>query len=134
MFGEKGSALDEIKSLLSRAKRYVKSAKLLIKDGDYESSVSRMYYAMFFCVEALLLTKELSFSSHKAVISAFGEHFVKTGLFPKSMSKSLINAFEKRQFGDYEFTFVIEKEDAEEIFSQGKKFIQAITSYLKVKQ
>lgn len=123
--------MTEVKSLLSRARRYIKSAKLLIKDGDYESAVSRVYYAMFYSVEALLLTKGLSFSSHKAVISAFGQHFVKTGIFPKEMSKALTKAFEKRQFGDYEFTFVITEEDAEDILKDGKRFIAAIAKYLK---
>lgn len=123
--------MNEIKSLISRSERYMKSAGLLIKDGDYESAVSRVYYAMFYCIEAVLLTKELSFSSHKAVISAFGEHFVKTGIFPKNMSKAITLAFEKRQFGDYEFTFVITKEEAEEILRQGQNFITAIIKYLK---
>ncbi|MDA8215612.1 MAG: HEPN domain-containing protein [Nitrospiraceae bacterium] len=125
--------MNEIKGLISRAKRYMKSARLLIKDGDYESAVSRVYYAMFYCVEALLLTKELSFSSHKAVIAAFGQHFVKTGVFPKEMSKSLTRAFEKRQFSDYEYTFVITREDAEEILKEGKAFIASVISYLKNK-
>ncbi|MFZ3066341.1 MAG: HEPN domain-containing protein [Nitrospirota bacterium] len=123
--------MSEIKSLLSRSKRYMKSADLLIKDGDYESAVSRVYYAMFYCVEALLLTKELAFSSHKAVISAFGQYFVKTGIFPKEMSKSLTKAFEKRQFGDYEFTFVITEEDTKEIIKRGKSFIASVIKYLK---
>lgn len=123
--------MSEIKSLLSRARRYMKSAKLLIEDGDYESAVSRVYYAMFYSVEALLLTKGLSFSSHKAVISAFGQHFVKTGIFPKDMSKTLTKVFEKRQFGDYEFTFVITKEEAEDILKDGRRFIAEIARYLK---
>lgn len=123
--------MSEIKSLLSRSKRYMKSAALLMKDGDYESAVSRVYYAMFYCVEALLLTKELSFSSHKAVISAFGQYFVKTGIFPKEMSKSLTMVFEKRQFGDYEFTFVITEEDTGEIIKRGKGFISSVIKYLK---
>ena len=45
----------------------------ILKEGDYESSVSRTYYAMFYCAQAILLTKNLSFSSHKGVISAFGD-------------------------------------------------------------
>ncbi|RLE00840.1 MAG: hypothetical protein DRI99_07180 [Candidatus Aminicenantes bacterium] len=38
----------EVTSLMERARKYIKSAKLLLKEGDYESSVSRAYYAMFF--------------------------------------------------------------------------------------
>ena len=69
----------------------------------------------------MLLTKNLSFSSHKGVISAFGEHFVKTGIFPKEMGRELNRAFEKRQLGDYEYTFVISRTEAEEILKSGKK-------------
>jgi len=63
----------EIKSLVEKAKKYLRSAEMLLKEGDYESSVSRTYYAMFYCAQAMLLTKNLSFSSHKGVISAFGD-------------------------------------------------------------
>ena len=54
--------MTEVNALIDKAKRYIKSAKLLIEDGDFESAVSRTYYAMFYCAEAALLTKELSFS------------------------------------------------------------------------
>jgi len=70
--------MTEIDSLIKRAKRYIKSAELLLNDKDYEFSVSRTYYAMFYAAQAALLTKNLSFSSHKGVISAFGKHFIKT--------------------------------------------------------
>ncbi len=123
--------MSEIKSLISRSGRYMKSARLLMKDKDYESAVSRVYYAMFYCVEALLLTRELSFSSHKGVISAFGKHFVKTGIFSRDHSKALTKAFEKRQIGDYEFTFVITNEDAKETIKEGKEFLTAVLKYLK---
>ena len=122
---------NEIKSLLERADRYVQSAEMLLEDGDYESSISRIYYAMFFSVEALLLSKNLSFSSHKGVISAFGEHFIKTKVFPKEMGRELNRAFEKRQISDYEYTFVISENEAKEMFDSGKEFIEKITYYLK---
>ena len=63
----------KVKSLVEKAKKYLRSAEILLKEGDYESSVSRTYYAMFYCAQAMLLTKNLSFSSHKGVISAFGD-------------------------------------------------------------
>ena len=123
--------MKEINALIERAKRYLKSAEILLEAGDYESSVSRTYYAMFYSAQAMLLTKNLSFSSHKGVISTFGEHFVKTGIFPKEMGRELNKAFEKRQIGDYEYTFVISKMEAEEILGNGKKFIEKIAQHLK---
>jgi len=121
----------EVKSLIERASRYLKSAEILLKEGDYESSVSRTYYAMFYSVQALLLTKNLSFSSHKGVVSAFGRHFIKTAIFPKEMGRELNRAFEKRQIGDFEYTFVIAEDEAEEILRSGKKFVEVITRHLK---
>jgi uncharacterized protein (UPF0332 family) len=122
--------MKEAKALIKKAQRYLKSAEILLRDKDFESSVSRTYYAMFYCAEAALLTKNLSFSSHKGVISAFGEHFIKTGIFPKEMGRELNRAFEKRQIGDYEYTSSISNEEAEEVLSSGKQFINIVENWL----
>jgi len=121
----------EITSLIERADKYLKSSEMLLEEGDYESSVSRTYYAMFYAAEAVLLIKNLSFSSHRGVISAFGEHFIKTDIFPRDLGKEFNRAFEKRQLGDYEYTCVISKEEAREILEKGKDFVVKITEYLK---
>jgi uncharacterized protein (UPF0332 family) len=123
--------MTENTALIQKARRYLKSADMLLKDKDYESSVSRAYYSMFYSAEAALLTKGLSFSSHKGVISGFGEHFVKTGIFPKEMARELNRAFEKRQLGDYEYTTVISQEDAEEILEKAKDFVETIARWLE---
>jgi uncharacterized protein (UPF0332 family) len=73
------------------------------------------------------------FSSHKGVISAFGEHFIKTGIVPKEQGRALNKAFEKRQIGDYDYTFMIAKGEAEEILEAGAKFVENIAQYLKEK-
>ena len=125
--------MKEIMSLIARSKKYLESAELLFKSGDYESSVSRVYYAMFYSVEALLLTEGISVSSHKGVISVFGERFVKPGVFGKEMSKELSRAFEKRQLGDYEYTFVISKDEAQEMLEKGKDFVEKIIVFLEKK-
>lgn len=65
------------------------------------------------------------------MISAFGEHFIKKGIFPKELGRELNRAFEKRQLGDYEYTFVISRKEAEEILENGKGFIEIIAQYLK---
>jgi len=121
----------EVEWLLKRAERYLRSAELLLKEGDYESTVSRVYYAMFYSAEALMLTCDLTFSSHKGIISAFGEHFIKTGIFPKELGRELNRAFEKRQLGDYGYTFLITKEEAEEILESGWRFYDQAVQYLK---
>ncbi len=122
--------MKEVKSLIERATKYLKSSKVLFEEEDYESSVSRAYYAMFYSAESLLLTKNLSFSSHRGVISAFGEHFIKTDIFSKDMGRELNRAFEKRQLGDYNYSFVISQDEAKEILEKSKDFVEKIIHYL----
>ncbi len=45
--------MKEISSLLQRSKRYLKSAELLLNEGDYESSVLKIYYKIFQIMAAL---------------------------------------------------------------------------------
>ena len=123
--------MTETSALIEKARRYLKSAKLLLDDGDFESAASRTYYAMFYAAQAALLTKGLSFSSHKGVISGFGEHLIKTGVFPKDMGRELNRAFEKRQIGDYEHSFVISDEDASYLLKSGREFVDTVASWLE---
>ncbi|MGC1123204.1 MAG: HEPN domain-containing protein [Candidatus Methanofastidiosia archaeon] len=126
--------MNEVKSLIKRAERYLESAEILLDAEDYESSVSRVYYAMFYSVEALLLTQGLSFSSHRGVISAFGERFIKPGIFPREMGKELNRAFEKRQLSDYEYTFVIAQDEAKKMLEKGKDFTEKVILWLQEKK
>ena len=122
--------MKELKSLLKRSDRYLQTAKILIKEGDFESSVSRTYYAMFFAAQAMLLSKGLSYSSHKMTISGFGENFIKTNIFPKEMGRELNRAFDKRQLSDYYHTFIIDKKDAVDLLKSGYEFVNTIKKYL----
>ncbi|MCI0530264.1 MAG: HEPN domain-containing protein [Nitrospira sp.] len=64
----------EVQSLMKPARKYLKSAEILLNEADHESCVSRAYYAMFYAAEAALLTKRVTSSSHKGVIAAFNKH------------------------------------------------------------
>ncbi|MCK4458523.1 MAG: HEPN domain-containing protein, partial [Methanosarcinales archaeon] len=90
---------EEVGLLLKKADESIRGARLLFEDGLFGFTVSRSYYAMFYLVTAVLLTKELNFSKHKAVISAFGADFVKTGIFDHKFHRYLVEAFERMQRG-----------------------------------
>lgn len=102
MYGVKESRLTvEQVNLLEKARRSLRGAQLLQAEGLPEFAASRAYYAMFYVAEALLLELSLSFSSHKAVIAAFGKHFAKTGEVPRAFHRYLVDAQEDRTTGDY---------------------------------
>jgi len=85
---------------------------------------------MFYAAEAILLTKDLKFSSHKSVISLFGEHFVKGGIFPSELGRDLSKAFDERLTGDYSFKSIITREMAEKAIKRAEKFTKGIKEYL----
>ena len=122
---------EEINKLIKKAQRSLNAAKKLYKMGDYDFSVSRAYYAMFYCAEGLLLTKEMSFSKHSAVISAFGRYFAKTGLFPTTLHFHFLNAFRDRQKGDYEVIKEITKSEADAHIHNAKEFLTLTIKYLR---
>ncbi len=59
-----------------------------------------------------LLSRDLSFSSHAAVISAFGREFVKSGEVPKDLHRYLIDATKARTDGDYSTEIRLSQDDA----------------------
>jgi uncharacterized protein (UPF0332 family) len=123
--------VSERQALLDKAERFIRSATLLIRDGDLDSAASRLYYAMFYTAEVVLDAKGLAFSSHRAVISGFGEQFAKTGELDPKFHRVLITAFEKRQLSDYVAVSGLAKSDVEELQSQARTFLDAARGWLK---
>jgi len=122
---------DELRAMLEKARRYVDSAEVLAGRQDYDSAASRLYYAMFYCAEALLWARGKSFSRHRAVIAAFARDFVKAGLLPAALHKSLLVGFEKRQVGDYEFSGAVTEADVANLARDAARFVQQTEELLK---
>ena len=122
---------EEIKSFVGKARKFVESSKVLLEIKDYDSVVSRTYYAMFLITEALLLTKNLAAKSHSGLISLFGEHFVKTNIFSKEMGRQLNRAYDKRLIGDYGTSIIINKNEAQGLLNIGQDFVENIAEYLE---
>jgi uncharacterized protein (UPF0332 family) len=111
-------------ALILKAQRSIEAAQSLIGQGFYDFAVSRTYYAMFYVAEALLDREGLSFSSHAAVISAFGQHLVRNGIVPTEFHRQLIDAQAQRTRADYDVDVSLTQEDAEVLIVQAQGFIQ----------
>lgn len=117
--------------LLEKAARGIEAAETLSQNNLPEFAVGRAYYAMFYVAEALLNEKELRFSKHGGVHGAFGEHFVKTGLFAPRYHRWLLDAFDQRIEGDYGAEIIAIPQDAAELIEQAKEFLAQATRYLE---
>jgi len=123
----------EVSAMLAKSRRYLTSAELLRQHGDFDSAVSRLYYAMFYGAEALLLLMGKTYTSHRAVVSAFGENFIKSGRLPKEMHQWLHRAFEKRQISDYDYLTNITESEVRELQEKAKSFLQKTEAFLQDK-
>jgi uncharacterized protein (UPF0332 family) len=121
----------EIKALITKAERSLKAGENLLSEGDYDFAVSRFYYSMFYCAEALLLTKDMKFSKHSAVISFFGKEFIKTGILPTELHRYILRAFKERQKSDYDVLIFPDVGEAKEILSNTESFLRGIKGYMR---
>jgi uncharacterized protein (UPF0332 family) len=123
--------MKEISDFINKAEKFLSTAENALNNKDYDSCASRCYYAMFFTAEAALLTKNLTASSHKGVITLFGEHFVKTKIFERNLGKALSDAYDKRLVGDYGVGFTVTEQQALNLLETARDFIQKLKNYLK---
>lgn len=119
-------------SLLLKAKENIDAAVMLIAQGYYDIAISRLYYSMFYCAEAVLLTDNLTFSKHSSVIAAFGQHFAKTGRLPQELHRMLIEAQDMRNLSDYDLMAVLTQEAAEALLAKSRTFSLAVSDFLPV--
>jgi uncharacterized protein (UPF0332 family) len=58
-----------------KSRETLEDAHILFRAGRFFSAVNRIYYALFYEVMALLLTKDLSSARHAGIRALFNEQF-----------------------------------------------------------
>ncbi len=122
----------EIQILINRAEDSHQAAKVLLDKEFANFSAAQSYYTMFYLIEALLQSKDLRFSSHSAVIAAYGKEFAKTELLDPKFHRYIIIVERRRAIGHYGADSNVTHEDALESFEWAEEFMQAVKKYLKV--
>jgi len=122
--------MSEYEEILKKAERSLEASKTLLKSGFYAFALSRAYYTMLYCAEAILLTKGIRVSKHSAVIALLGREFAKTGEVPHKFFTHLRTAFNLRQTADYSFVVDITEEEARENIRRAEEFLEFTRRYL----
>ncbi|MEQ9426906.1 MAG: HEPN domain-containing protein [Cyclobacteriaceae bacterium] len=102
------------------------SARLLAENSMWEACTNRLYYAVFYAVNALLVKNEIKASTHSGLKTQFSLRFVKTGLLPKNFGVLLSRVFDLRNEGDYGNLFTIEEEEIVNLFPEVEQMIDRI--------
>ena len=107
------------------------AAKILADNEFWNSSVNRLYYSVFYAVNALLVLNEIKTKTHSSIKSQFSLHFIKTGKIDKKYGKLLAKLFDWRQKGDYDNLVDYDKESVEPLFVLVKEMIELIENKIE---
>ena len=118
--------VDLAKYRLEKAKNTLHDAQKYCAEATFSSTVNRIYYAMFYAVNALLITKGLSSSKHSGVRALFNKEFVNKGVVDKETGKFFADIFVNRQEGDYKDFVEFKKDDVEVWLKRAEEFIKKI--------
>lgn len=111
---------------LDKARENLEAARLLISQEFYAIAASRIYYAMFYVAEGLLLAVvNQTYSSHAAVIAAFGREFAKTQRLDARFHRYMIDAEELRHSSDYSVDSTITPDEVANALGWATEFIGA---------
>jgi uncharacterized protein len=86
---------------LERAREALQEAGVLLEKGHANACVSRLYYACFCAVSALLLTQDISTRKHSHARSLLHRDYIKPGRVSKEMGDHYDLLFDSWQKGDY---------------------------------
>lgn len=121
---------EQILAIINKAQSSLDVAHMLANQGYFDFAASRIYSAMFYTTEALLLHRGLSFSSHSAVLAAYGKEYSKTRELDPKFHKYLIAAQDYRSQADYSYGPGVPEEHVQNALKWAGEFIEAATNYL----
>lgn len=111
---------------LAKAARDLRSARLLLADGDTNGAANRAYYAMFHAATAALRARGVRLPKpHSQVLGSFSRHFVKEGPIPATVGRALQVGEQLRYNADYREQ-PVRKEDVEKVLGAAEKFIDSV--------
>jgi len=125
-----GTKNDLINYRIARAKDTYEDASILAEREKWNSTINRLYYAVYYAVMALLLYADIKPTTHNGAKSNFSEYFIKTGKIDSKYGKLYSQLFTWRQKGDYDDLFDFHKDNVEPYFEPVNDFISMIESII----
>ncbi len=121
----------EINLYLQQAHQMLEVARHNLHNDFYGSAINRAYYAIFYAANALLITRQLSRGKHTAVIAAFRQYFVKSGVIEAEYSDIYGRVMENRHTSDYDIELPVDAQAAQEDVKDAQRFVERIEVYLR---
>ena len=116
---------------LERAEESLEEAKILLERGYGNTFVNRLYYACFYAVSALLLTRGLSSAKHSGIRSLFHQKIVKSGLVDLESGQLYDRLFDNRQKGDYADLVRFDPDEVGDWYDESRRFVYLVADIVK---
>jgi uncharacterized protein (UPF0332 family) len=117
---------------ISKAEETLLAAKELANKNYWNSCVNRLYYALFYAVNALLINDGVIAKSHTGVKTQFFQLYIKTGKINIKFGQLYSDLIDWRQKGDYNDFFDLSQEEVLPLLEPVEIFIQKIKVLLNL--
>lgn len=119
---------------IEKAKKTFADMEFCVKEQKWEAAANRLYYALFHAVSALLINGGLNVKSHRGILSLFGQHYVRTGLFSSEDGSLLSDLVIMRDNADYNLFFEANEEKIAPYIEPTRQLIDKIEKYINKEQ
>ena len=116
---------------MEKAKNTFSEITLLTDNALWQTAASRLYYACYYAVTALLIQNGIETKTHRGVINQMGLNLVRTNIFSQQEGRLFRNLFELRQDGDYDDWIIICEDDVIPLIEPVRKFLKKIEKLCK---
>ena len=120
-----------IEHRLEKSSKSIMAAEFMFEKDMMTFAMNRVYYSMFYAIQALLILRDVSFSKHGQLKGYFNREFVKTGILSKEIGQVFNKAFEYRQKFDYVDFASPDREMVLEYIDKAKEFHSKLGEYIK---
>lgn len=114
-----------------QAKSTALEAEFLLNNDMLRGSMNRIYYSMFYMLQALSLKYQFESSKHSQLLGWFNKTFIHTGKIEVKFSKIITKGYNLRTKGDYASIYDLDKQELLQMFGEMTEFIQEIERFLK---
>jgi uncharacterized protein len=115
---------------LQKSEEALQAAKIMLDKQMFSFAMNRVYYSLYYAVQALLAQQGVAFAKHGQVKGYFNREFIKAGKLPKEIGRFYNKAFEYRQKFDYVDFVSPDQSMVAEYVETAKNVVSQIKLYL----
>ena len=111
---------------LRKAQETYEEIAILIAANKWSGAASRLYYAVFHAINALLIHDDHSVNTHRGSHAVFNLNYIKTGILPKEFGRLYNQLQTMREESDYNCAYDISPDELKEKIEPARQLIDKI--------